>query len=64
MGCFWTGARDADGTLPERWLIAQWPDGEAGTGEVLAVHGYHDAVTATIRPNKALLGVTEARAVL
>jgi SRSO17 transposase len=22
-------ARDADGTLPERWLIAQWPDGQA-----------------------------------
>jgi SRSO17 transposase len=22
-------ARDADGTLPQRWLIAQWPDNEA-----------------------------------
>ncbi|MEV0330374.1 transposase, partial [Micromonospora echinospora] len=22
-------ARDADGLLPERWLIAQWPDNEA-----------------------------------
>ncbi|MEV3986716.1 transposase [Nonomuraea sp. NPDC049758] len=22
-------AREADGTLPERWLIAQWPDGES-----------------------------------